>query len=359
MGIGIVLLMLTRPFEGLLLCLPVLVALVRWLLFGKNRPGAALLIRRAAFPVLLIVTAGAWLGYYDYRVYGSPSTLPYTVARNTYAVAPYFFWQSPRPVPNYRHAEMRDFYARFEFDYYKDLHSISGFIPQNTLKFGTGVVGFFAGFALLPPLMMFRRVILDRRLRFLVLCLPLWLGGVAIGNFLVPHYLGAYSAAFYALGLQAMRHLRFWKSEGKPAGLTLARLLVTICIAMAGLRLFAEPLNLNPSKWPGGVWICFWNGPGHFGLERAQIESRLEQLPGPQLVLVRYSTKHFPMDEWVYNAADIDGSKVIWAHEMDAASNVELINYYKDRKVWVVEPDSQPITVSLYPVPQQLAVASH
>jgi hypothetical protein len=41
MAAGIVLLAITRPYEGLLLCLPVAIALGRWLLRGKNRPSTA------------------------------------------------------------------------------------------------------------------------------------------------------------------------------------------------------------------------------------------------------------------------------------------------------------------------------
>jgi hypothetical protein len=72
-------------------------------------------------------------------------------------------------------------------------------------------------------------------------------------------------------------------------------------------------------------------------------------MPGRQLVIVRYATDHNSLDEWVYNAADIDGSKVIWAREMDQAENLELIHYYKDRSVWLVQPDTTPATVSVYP----------
>ncbi len=93
MAVGIALLGLTRPYEGVLLTLPVAVVLGRWLLFGKSRPPAAVLLRRSAAPLALIVAAAAWLGYYDYRAFGSPFTLPYTVARNTYGVAPYYVWQ--------------------------------------------------------------------------------------------------------------------------------------------------------------------------------------------------------------------------------------------------------------------------
>jgi hypothetical protein len=351
MAVGIVLLGLTRPYEGLLLSLPVAVVLGRWLLFGKNRPPAAVILGRAAAPLALLVAAVAWLGYYDYRAFGSPFTLPYTIARNTYAIAPYYIWQPAHPMPNYRHEEMRRFYIDTELTGFRELSSVSGLIVHTLREFTWGMMMFFAGMALLPPLVLGWRVLLDRRLRFLVLCFPIWMIGAALGVFLIPHYLAPYAAGFYALGLQAMRHLRAWKPEGNPGGLALARLLVTICIAMAGLRVFAEPLRLTPPQWPGGIWVDFWFGPGNFGGERAQIQARLEQLPGPQLAIVRYSPKHPLLEEWVSNAADIDSSKVIWAREMDAADNLELIHYYRDRKVWLVQPDSPAMKLSPYPVP--------
>ena len=64
------------------------------------------------------------------------------------------------------------------------------------------------------------------------------------------------------------------------------------------------------------------------------------------------------MDEWVYNAANIDSSKVIWAREMDAANNLDLIRYYKDRQVWLVQPDAQPAKVSPYAMPEQAGNAA-
>ena len=81
----------------------------------------------------------------------------------------------------------------------------------------------------------------------------------------------------------------------------------------------------------------------------------LEELPGRQLAIVRYAPSHQPMDDWVYNSADIDGSKVIWARDMDAASNRELFEYYKDRKVWLVQPDTGPVSVTPYPTGETMA----
>ena len=109
MAAGIILIGTSRLYEGILLCLPVACFLLWWMLFGSNRPTADTLIRRTALPLALIATAGAWMGYYNYRVFGSPLTLPYTADRAQYAIAPYFVWQSQRPEPAYRHDVMREF----------------------------------------------------------------------------------------------------------------------------------------------------------------------------------------------------------------------------------------------------------
>jgi hypothetical protein len=348
MATGVILLGVSRLYEGLLLCLPVLCYLAWWMLFGKNRPAAALLLRRTAVPLGLIVAAGAWMGYYNYRVFGSPTTLPYTVDRAQYAVAPYFVWQSPQPRPLYRHEVMRKFYERNELDVYQKIHSLSGFVPQTLLKVSRGIL-FYAGIALLIPLIMLRRVFLDRRIRFLLVCVLVLAAGQLVEIFLVPHYLAPFTAAFYAIGLQAMRHLRLWKPGDQPVGRVLVRLTMTLCVFLTAVRLFAEPLHLDLPVWPA-IGIFEWYGLSiESGAARAKIEADLAQQPGKALVIVRYSPGHQPLDEWVYNTADIDNSRVVWAREMDEAENLELTHYYKDRTVWLMEPDTNPTKVSLYP----------
>jgi hypothetical protein len=65
-------------------------------------------------------------------------------------------------------------------------------------------------------------------------------------------------------------------------------------------------------------------------------------------VIVRYGAHHdFILDEWVFNNADIDGSKAIWARDI-GAQNAELLEYFSRRKAWLLEPDYNPPRLSLY-----------
>jgi len=354
MGTGLVILALTRPYEGLLLCLPVAVVLGRWMWKGKNRPGPRTLARLIATPLVMGMAAVAWMGYYDYRAFGNPLTPPYKVDRDTYAIAPYYVWQKPRPEPAYRYAELRRFYQKDELSFFNQIHSIRGFVPRTLEKVGFTFL-FYSSFLLLVPMLMVRRVFLDRRVRFLIVCVLVLAAGLVIENFLLPHYVSPLTVAFYAIGLQGMRHLRIWKPEGKPSGLTIVRLTVTACVLLAGLRVFARPLGIAPNKWPPSNWNFTWFGPEHFGVARAQIEAGLEHMPGGQLVIVHYAPWHEPLDEWVYNRADIDASKVVWARDGGPADNLELIRYYRDRKVWLVEPDTTPAEIKPYSVQEAAA----
>jgi hypothetical protein len=81
---------------------------------------------------------------------------------------------------------------------------------------------------------------------------------------------------------------------------------------------------------------------------RAYIEDWLKGRPGKQLVIVKYAPWHPVDQEWVYNAADIDGSKIVWARAMDAASDEELVRYFADREAWTLDADVYPPRVLAY-----------
>src|SRR5450759_330542 len=100
LGFGLAILANSRPFEGLLLSIPVMGALFAWSV-GKARPPTRILLVQIVMPlsaVLLITATG--MGYYNWRVFGSPTTLLYQIIRSTYAVSPVFVLVMPRPDPS-------------------------------------------------------------------------------------------------------------------------------------------------------------------------------------------------------------------------------------------------------------------
>jgi len=174
---------------------------------------------------------------------------------------------------------------------------------------------------------------MDRHSRFLLLVLAVSILGLSFEVPPNPHYAAALTCVILALVLLAMRRLRVWQWHGKPAGLFLVRAIPLICLLMVGVRAAAVPLHIPTSpRW------CWYNTlPGN--LNRARILAQLDATPGDHLVIVRYEPQHDTDWEWVYNNADIDHSRVVWARDMGDAQNAELINYFKSRRVWTVDAD--------------------
>ena len=347
MALGAAVLLISRPYEGFLLCLPVVIYLIVWLAKARAKFGAVRLARAALPALTLLCAAAVWLGYYNHRVFGNPLTLPYTVNRANYAVAPYYIWQSPRAVPQYNHEEMRRFYLINELDGFKKVHSAPGLIPQTLLKPVSGFL-FFGGLAFIPLVFLLRRSLRDRRMRFIAVCLAVLTAGLVIEIYFIPHYIAPFTVGIYLIAVQCMRHLRQWRPGDKQVGLALSRFMVAICLFMAVLRVFDRPLHLEVVNFPPSNWTDRWYGPDLLGVKHAEAIGHMNQLPGRQLALVRRGKHEDLLDQWVYNSADIDTSKVIWAWDMGPEKNRELLDYYKDRKVWLVQPDTDPVSISPY-----------
>jgi hypothetical protein len=330
MGLGVAVLANSRPYEGFVLTAAVGLALSVWML-GKKRPPVPALVRRVALPLFLLLgVSGAATGYYFWRITGNPLRMPQEVNRATYSVARYFYWQPANPQPIYRHAAMRDFYLELELPRYLKARSVGGFLRETGMKV-VMIWAFYMGPALTVPLFTLPWVLRGRRIRYLMIAGAIGFAGNALVIFFAAHYAAPIIAVILAGILQGMRHLRVWRFEGRPTGLFLARAAVLMCVLMVPfqVRVLAKT-HPKPGSWQA------------MGGERAALVGRLDSLPRPQLVLVRYKPHHDTLIEWVFNGADIDSQKVVWARDMGAADNEELIRYYKDHEVWLLEADEVP-----------------
>src|SRR5450755_131268 len=329
LAIGLALLASSRPYEGLIFSLPLAAALAIWI-FGKSRPSFSVSLTRVVLPIILVLgfTAAA-TGYYYWRVTGSPFRMTYQVNRGTYATAPYFLWESPRPEPAYNHALMRDFY-RWELERFEEYRTLGGAAYRTWDKLA-GAWKFYCGPLLTIPLLAFPWIFRDKKMRFPLMAGAFFLLGLALETWTLPHYVAPATGLIYLLLLQCMRHLRLWRWRGQATGVALMRAIPTIACAMVLLRVGAAMAHapIEPA-WPRG------------NLDRVAITSQLEASPGQHLVIVSYGPHHDVDWEWVYNAADIDGARVVWARAMDTERDQELLRYFHDRKVWYLNGDQSP-----------------
>jgi len=345
MGIGMALLLYTRPYEGLFFCLPVIAALAWWAA-QKDRLAAKIWLAHVAAPAALVmVIAFVALGYYFWRVTGSPFTTPYQVNMRTYGLI-YFPWEQASAGNGF----IRSIYPDGPSAGWKTL-ALKHPLQLQTLKAAVIWLFYFGPLITLPWLAWLatlrrgnfqRAFTAELRLLFLI-CLATYFSCMLTIYTGQPHYVSPLAAVFYAITLLMMRDL-YRMSSSTSAGRFVARSVPLICAIVFAARVVAPLAGMTPTP----TWVRTWCSQDEQNLRRASILSQLEHTPGDHLVVVRYRPNHdFILDEWVYNGADIDGSKVIWARDM-GPQNAKLVEYFARRHAWLLQPDYDPPKLTPY-----------
>jgi hypothetical protein len=338
LGIGLSVLANSRPYEGLVASFPAAVAFLIWML-GKNGPTARVSIGQVALPTLtvLALTAVA-MGFYNWRLTGDVLRMPYQVYEAAYASAPLFLWQHPPPMPTYRHNVMREFYG-FNDYLFRDQHTLQGLARMTWEKVNTLWIFYQGGrylrLGLTIPLLMLPWLVRNRWTRLALVTCCVFAVGLLIEPWVKPHYAAPITAFVVMLVLQTARHLRLWRWRGRPVGRFVVWTLVAITV-VSFVQAFAQRMQLKAIGWQ---------------YQRARILRELKADGRHHLVVVRYGPRHQQNDEWVYNEADIDGARVVWAREMDLLQTRRLLEHFKDRQVWLAEINDDDIRQKLVPYP--------
>jgi hypothetical protein len=334
---GIVILANSRPYEGFLFCLPASAWFLRWLI-GKTRSKDALAVRlsRVVAPLaIVLVLAAAWMGYYNWRLTGDALLVPHVLNTRMYHTAPLFLWEQPKPEMHYRNQQFEDFYNGWERENYH--HNRADVLRVSWEKlFRGGVTYFWPGLLLaLPGLPLVFR---DRRMRLPLVTMILGMVGVFVVIWSAAHYAAPITCTIYLVVVQSIRHLRTMGSATWPIGLALSRAIIVSLILGTGVNVArgtCDPL----------FWTCEGDP------SRTAIAEKLNHTPGKHLIMVRYTDDHNIHDDWVYNDAEIDKAKVLWARELDPEQNAKLFAYFKDRKIWLVTPDDDNTYLETYTPP--------
>jgi hypothetical protein len=146
---------------------------------------------------------------------------------------------------------------------------------------------------------------------------------------------------FVLISVVGLERLNSWNEQA-------ARILLFLCAAhfifWYGLHASRDE-ELYAAMTPFETWDAINHGDPQ---GRIAIRRQLDAAPGRQLVFVRYWPRH-QFQEWVHNAADIDGSRIVWARDLGAEENQKLLVYYPDRTAWLLEPDAHPPLLRPYP----------
>jgi hypothetical protein len=324
LGIGMAVLANSRPFEGLIFCLPFAVALLLWMRRSYSPP-ARIALRKLVTPVIAVMLPTvAFIAYYDWRLTGNPLLTPHELYTQTYLTSPIFFWDHQKPLLHYNNPQIEELFSVFLPSYYRASWADLWKLSINKISLYRKV---FLWAGAVPILMCVPLLLRDQKGRWLLAVAVLSLVGLFAVTSPLPHYAAPVLCVFYAVLVQALRHLRLLHFRGRWIGLGIARAAVVLLLFQTATAI-PERLR-HPDDWLGG-----------FGLQgRAEVVNKLSHMPGKHLIIVRYGPEHDVNFDWVYNDADIDGSKVVWARDMGAEQNAKLLDYYRDRQVWRLTVD--------------------
>jgi hypothetical protein len=327
LGVGVAILANSRPYEGLLFCIPAAIWFLWWLLRKSPSTQPQNSNRARVFVSVFIVLAAtaAFIAYYNWRLTGDAFLMPHALRTRTYHSSALFLWQHPRPAIHYDNPQFEEFYNGWERQNYQNTWSDVWRVSLEKVD-RLGSTFFWWGALLLLPGLPF--ALRDKKMRLLTITLAIGTLGVFSVIWSFPHYAAPFTCIIVALLVQSLRHLRTIRVAGSPLGRWLSR--ASILFLFAATAGYALNRQCDPKHW-----TCQGDP------SRQVIQDRLSHTPGKHLILVRYEPdNHNIHDEWVYNGAEIDTAKVLWARELDEKQNAKLLAYFKDRHIWLVEPDS-------------------
>ena len=339
LALGLVILMFTRPYEGALFSIP-LVAVLLWSL--RRRPWQ-FIAARAALVLAMVGSAFAWLSYYNYRGTGHALLFPYMLNYREYHITGPFLFSRLRPVPHYDAEDLARFYTKWELPQHQWAfsHPFTFLATKVEVYYQYFLFGFGA-------LLLLGLITLVRRRRMRLFAAPLLAFAafafeiLIMGWYPFPQYGAAAASLFFlliAFGLYALRRIRLpqWNGVALARGIACAEFVVA-------LSLF----------WKLWLYAPVPRTPLDTSVERPRIESMLRREPGRQLCLVRYSPDHGPLDQWVFNQADLATAPIVWARSLTPETDQKLIDAFPNRRVWLLQPDRKDAEeLTPYPGAQQ------
>ena len=327
LGIGAVIVVLARPFEGLLLVIPTLIAL------GMTNRTA-----RVWLPIVFTGVVGAsWLAYDNYRVTGHPLRLPYQQYYEQYERVPPLFFM---PISSAQRI-LRPFDPEAtERETYRTARSWR-LLVNRPLDWLTLLRYYYGNLIWVVPVMAFAPLLLRSRRTRLALILAALVGVASLVEvWWYPHYAAPFLAALFILAAQSLRYLRQWKYGGREVG----RFLVdAIPVAVLLLMIASQAEAIATHRTADQIQAK----ETQIAQKQSIEQQLLKEHRGQHVIFVSYAGLPNTHDEWIYNPANIDDAPVIWALDLGRTENERLRRYYAERSFWLLRP-AESLNLSTY-----------
>jgi hypothetical protein len=335
-ALGLAILSNSRPYEGFLFSLPTGIYLLYRLFARARRLQAVSRWKTIFLPMLAVLTPTVVaMAVYNHSLTGHALLFPETLNVRTYHTAPMFFFQASKPPLQYHNQQFEEFYNGWEREEYDHTwESVKCLTWLKTVRFFSA----FGWWGMLLAAPGIYCVLCDPRLRLLWIMLA----SVAVGTYVVvwsnAHYASPATCIVILLYLQSLRRVCRMCGKRWRWGAILARTSILLLLADTTTAVVLKQCDTF-------YWTCEGD------VSRMVVQRKLEALPGKHLVLVRYGEDHNIHDDWVFNGADIDSQRVVWAREIDKEQDARLFDYFRDRKVWLVTPDDDNTYLAPYMPP--------
>jgi hypothetical protein len=327
LGLGVGVHMITRQFETVFLVLAVLIYLAR-------SPQALKLWRFAALAVLPFAVL---ILLQNRAVTRSWITLPEQLSQYQYGV-PTSLTIEASPTPHVPLTPQQETDYRAQTLTHGPTDTPIKFLLR--LEYRVRYYRFF----FLPPLYLaligFLFALKEKPLRWVALTLAIFALGTNLFPYLLVHYLAAVTCLFILASIAGLRQISRFNAE-------IAFVLIVLCL---GEFMFWYTLHLfeTPSVYSLLDYET-WDAINHRNPQRRiEVQRQIDAISGDLLVFVRYSARHIYQEEWVWNKADIDNARVVYARDLGAEEDQKLIAYYPKRKVLLLEPDFANPKLSSY-----------
>jgi hypothetical protein len=318
LGLGLSLLVHSRPFEGLAVSAPVMLALIL-----RFRRGLRPLVPAA----IIVGCAIAFAGYYNYRSAGHPLRMAYSQHQARYGVAPLFVFGSLRdPPPHYTDERFRQLWAEWDVSIFHEARS--SFADFMVWKLRLGGLFYLRDWPQWVLLATLPGLALIPRFRFPLLPAACLAAALMAEKSVVAHYAAPGASLFILLSAMCLFALTRAPARSRAFGMLAARVIASGWIALFAVQFFRPPAPQFADP--------------EFQRERREVIGHLKEQPGNHLVLVHYSRLHNFHYEWIYNEADIDASRIVWARSLTPEEDRKLLEYFANRTAWRLDPDPPP-----------------